>query len=300
MAPAMHGGAARSPGARFQELTPGCASIARCMHEITATTDKTPPASACRLVISCEHGGHRVPAVYRAAFAGAEALLLSHRGWDPGALALARQLAAALQAPLFAATTTRLLVDLNRSIGHPQLFSAISRGLSPAARQAVIQTHYRPHRDAVEGAVARAIGMQGDVQGDVQGEVQGALQGAVVHVASHSFTPVLDGQPRRADVAWLYDPRRAGEAALARRWMQALDQRCPGLQLRRNYPYQGRSDGLTALLRKRFSGAVYVGIELEVNQRFVQRAGAPWRELRAAIVDSLATALSQDRAPDPL
>lgn len=245
------------------------------MHDITATTDKPGAAGALHLIVSCEHGGHRVPAASRAAFAGAEALLLSHRGWDPGALTLARQLAAALQAPLFAATTTRLLVDLNRSMGHPQLFSAISRGLPTAARHAILQAHYRPHRDAVEGGIAHAI----------------ALHGAVVHVASHSFTPVLDGQPRRADVAWLYDPRRAGEALLARRWMQALDQRCPGLQLRRNYPYQGRSDGLAALLRKRYSGAAYVGIELEVNQRFVQRAGAPWRELRAALVESLAAAL---------
>ena len=252
------------------------------MHDTTATTDEPGATGALRLIVSCEHGGYRVPAAYRAAFAGADELLLSHRGWDPGALALARQLAAALQASLYAATTTRLLIDLNRSMGHPQLFSAISRELSAATRQAVIQTHYRPHRDAVERAVAHAI----------------AVQGAVVHVASHSFTPVLDGQPRRADVAWLYDPRRAGEAALARRWMQALDQRCPGLQLRRNYPYQGRSDGLTALLRKRFSGAAYVGIELEVNQRFVQRAGAPWRELRTALVESLVTALRQGSVGD--
>lgn len=252
------------------------------MDDLTASTKKTAAADDLRLVISCEHGGHRVPAAYRAAFAGAQAQLLSHRGWDPGALTLARQLAGALKAPLFAATTTRLLVDLNRSMGHQHLLSAVSRGLTPVDRRAIIQSHYRPHRDAVEGAVAHAI----------------AVHGAVVHVASHSFTPVLDGAPRRADVAWLYDPRRTGEALLARRWMEAFTQHAPGLLLRRNYPYQGRSDGLTALLRKRFSGSAYVGIELEVNQRFVQRAGAPWRALRTALVASLASALEQGRAAD--
>jgi len=250
------------------------------MRQITASTDHPAAADAPRLVISCEHGGHRVPAAYSAAFAGTEALLLSHRGWDRGALTLARQMAAALNAPLFAATTTRLLVDLNRSMGHEQLFSAISRGLGTAERQAIIQKHYRPHRDAVEGRIADAI----------------AVHGAVVHVASHSFTPVLDGVPRRADVAWLYDPQRPGEALLARRWMEAFARQAPGLQLRRNYPYQGRSDGLTALLRKRFSSAAYVGIELEVNQRFVLHAGAPWRALRTALVASLAMALGQGRA----
>lgn len=235
----------------------------------------TAATAAPRLVISCEHGGHRVPAAYREAFAGAEALLRTHRGWDPGALVLARQMAATLAAPLFAATTTRLLVDLNRSIGHPQLLSALSRGLPAAERKVIIDSHYRPHRNAVEGGIALEI----------------AAQGAVVHVASHSFTPVLDGDVRRADVAWLYDPRRSGEVRFAQRWMQAFAQHAPGLRLRRNYPYQGRGDGLTALLRKRFDDAVYVGIELEVNQRFAQRGGAPWRALRAALVASLATAV---------
>ena len=59
--------------------------------------------------------------------------------------------------------------------------------------------------------------------------------------------------------------------------MLALAQLAPELRLRRNYPYQGRGDGLTALLRKRHPDAAYVGIELEVNQRFVEQGGAPWR-----------------------
>ena len=61
----------------------------------------------------------------------------------------------------------------------------------------------------------------------------------------------------------------------------------PDLRLRRNYPYRGRSDGLTAALRRRHPDAAYVGIELEVNQRFVERRGAPWDRLKALLVDSL-------------
>ncbi len=49
-------------------------------------------------------------------------------------------------------------------------------------------------------------------------------------------------------------------------------QLAPELRLRRNYPYQGRGDGLTASLRKHHPDAAYVGIELEVNQRFVEQA----------------------------
>ena len=38
------------------------------------------------IVISCEHGGNRIPARYREWFTRHRALLASHRGFDPGAL----------------------------------------------------------------------------------------------------------------------------------------------------------------------------------------------------------------------
>lgn len=228
------------------------------------------------LVITCEHGGHEVPAAYAPLFVGHEALLQTHRGWDPGALELARQMAQAFDAPLFAATTTRLLIDLNRSMGHRQLHSEATRSLALATRRDIAALHYRPHRDEVESEVARLI----------------AAGRRVVHVASHSFTPELNGVVRRADVAWLYDPRRAGETALAAQWQSALRQRRPELKLRRNYPYEGKGDGLTSLLRKRHAPEQYVGIELEVNQRFVMEGGQAWTALRADIIEALADLLA--------
>jgi predicted N-formylglutamate amidohydrolase len=227
-------------------------------------------------VFTCEHGGREVPRAYATLFSGQEALLASHRGWDAGALELGRELAAAFGAPLYAATTTRLLVDLNRSIGHRQLFSEITRPLSPARRLELVDRHYRPHRFAIAGEIARRI----------------ASGRRVVHVASHSFTPPLKGLPRQADVAWLYDPRRPGEAAFAQAWRLALAKLAPELRLRRNYPYQGRADGLTASLRKLHPDGAYVGIELEVNQRFVDQRGAAWDRLKTMLVDSLNSALS--------
>jgi predicted N-formylglutamate amidohydrolase len=38
------------------------------------------------LVITCEHGGNRIPKPYRDLFHADQALLSSHRGFDPGAL----------------------------------------------------------------------------------------------------------------------------------------------------------------------------------------------------------------------
>ena len=223
-------------------------------------------------IITCEHGGNHVPPAYAPLFLGHEALLNTHRGWDLGALALATQLADAIDAPLFAATTTRLLIDLNRSIGHRQLHSEATRGLPLAARRAIAGQYYRPHRDAVEAEVARRI----------------AAGRRVVHIASHSFTPELHGVVRQADVGFLYDPRRAGERPFASRWLAALKRLRPDLKLRRNYPYQGKGDGLTALLRKRHAANLYLGMELEVNQRFIEAGGPAWTALCADITRALA------------
>ena len=72
---------------------------------------------ADRYLVTCEHGGNDVPPRYRYLFEGIEHLLDTHEGYDPGALALAETLANTLAAPLVASTTTRLLVELNRSLG---------------------------------------------------------------------------------------------------------------------------------------------------------------------------------------
>ena len=238
------------------------------MNQVAADNHRT---SRDAWVITCEHGGHEVPPAYIALFAGFQELLLTHRGWDAGALELARQIAQTLHAPLFAATTTRLLIDLNRSIGHRQLYSEATRDLSQATKRAMIAVHYLPHREAVESCVAGLI----------------AAGRRVVHVASHSFTPEMNGVVRQADVAWLYDPRRAGEGVFAGQWLAALRQRRPDLQLRRNYPYQGKCDGLMSLLRKRHAPTQYIGIELEANQRFAMAGGVAWDALQVDITQAL-------------
>ena len=232
------------------------------------------------LIVTCEHGGNDVPPAYAPLFAGHEALLKTHRGWDPGALELGQDMATAFGAPLFASTTTRLLIDLNRSIGHKTLHSEATRGLPLAARREIATRHYRPHRDAVETEVARQI----------------AAGKRVIHIASHSFAPELHGIVR-PDVAWLYDPRRPEEGPFVAQWLAAMRQSRPDLQLRRNFPYQGKLDGLTALLRKRHAAGVYIGVEIEVNQRYFFGDGQIWARLRADIVAALRDVLDMNQ-PD--
>jgi predicted N-formylglutamate amidohydrolase len=113
----------------------------------------------------------------------------------------------------------------------------------------------------------------------------------VLHIGSHSFTPDLDGVARMADIGVLYDPARVLEQRFAALWLASLRARGAGV-VRRNYPYQGRNDGLPTLLRRRFDPYDYLGLELEVNQRHPLGGARAWRQLQDAIVAALAEALA--------
>lgn len=223
------------------------------------------------LVITCEHAGNLIPAPYAALFQDQQALLETHRGYDPGALVMAEALAEAFEAPLLSSTVSRLLVDLNRSVGNPTLHADAVRTLPAAARQAILALHYQPYRARAEALIRQAI----------------AEHGAVIHLSSHSFTPKLDGEVRRADIGLLYDPQRPGEADLCARWKASLKACAPALVVRRNYPYAGKGDGLTRWFRQHLPPDAYVGIELEINQKYVFEGGRPWAALRKVIVESL-------------
>jgi len=228
------------------------------------------------LLITCEHGGNRIPPRYRHLFHGHEELLQSHRGYDAGGLTMAKDLAGAFQATLFVATISRLLIDLNRSIGHPRLYSEATRHAPAGVRREILEAHYLPYRKQVETHIA--------------GEI--AKGRRVIHISSHSFTPVLEGEVRNADIGLLYDPSRAAEARLCKDWQVALKAHAPEFRVRRNYPYTGKSDGFTAHLRRQFAEGSYAGIELEINQQQVLQGGHGWRRLRKAIIATLQASLT--------
>jgi predicted N-formylglutamate amidohydrolase len=225
---------------------------------------------------TCEHGGNRIPQRYRQLFRGWEHLLHSHRGYDAGALKLARELAEMLQASFFAATVSRLLIDLNRSIGHPRLYSEVTRPAPIKVRHEILECYYLPYRNSVEANIARAIR-------DGQ---------RVIHISSHSFTPELNGEVRNADIGLLYDPSRPLERATCERLRAKLRANASALTVRRNYPYFGKANGFPAYLRRRYPAEAYIAIELEINQKHVLRGGEQWHSLRSSILQSLSETLT--------
>jgi predicted N-formylglutamate amidohydrolase len=214
------------------------------------------------VLVTCEHGGHDVPSGYRSLFANRTWLLRSHRGWDPGALPLARYIAERQRAPLFFSVVTRLLVDLNRTAPRNR-FSSISRRLDSVEQRRVLATFYQPYRAQVERAISEVIG---------GGRV-------ALHLSIHTFTPLLHGRTRRFDAGLLYDPARPAESVFCRNWKKRMEDRLPRWVIRLNEPYRGRDDGFTRWLRTRFPGPDYLGVELEVNQRLACPTGegtSPW------------------------
>jgi predicted N-formylglutamate amidohydrolase len=202
------------------------------------------------LIITCEHAGNQVPEHYNHIFSHISDILESHRGYDPGALQIARFLATEYSSPLFICETTRLLVEPNRSLNNSQLYSEYSQKLFETDHDQILQRYYYPHRNGVEEVILK-------------------LSKPVVHLSIHTFTPVLDGKERKVDLGLLFDPDRISELDFCGKLMDGLEQILPGLTIEFNEPYKGTDDGFTTYLRTKFADQDYLGIEIEVNQKFL-------------------------------
>src|SRR3989338_7154603 len=144
-----------------------------------------------QLILTCEHGVDSIPEAWQACFTNWQELLNSHRGIDFGAQAISRYLQNQLQVPLFEAHASRLLIDCNRSLDHAQCFSEATMELPLTEKQAIIDQFYTPYRQTVFEAMRKII--------------QARQQ--VLHLSIHSFTPIMAGQIRTAEIGLLYDPK---------------------------------------------------------------------------------------------
>ncbi len=206
-----------------------------------------------KLILTCEHGGNIIPPKYKYLFNNSESILKSHRGYDPGALDFFDYLSDLADFKI-SSSISRLLVELNRSKGHPQLFSEFSAELTFQEKQLLLDTYYFPYRHEVQEKIDSFID---------QGE-------KVFHLSIHSFTSTLNSIERNADIGILYDSSRTQEKLLSRKLKGNLLQYSDELSIRYNYPYLGKADGFTTYLRKKFP-VNYSGIELEVNQIYYRK-----------------------------
>jgi predicted N-formylglutamate amidohydrolase len=221
-------------------------------------------------IISCEHGGKNIPKKYFSLFKNKKRILNSHRGWDIGALVLAKKVSKDLLCPLYFSETSRLLIDLNRSLHHPNLFSEFSKSYDKTTRQEIINKIYIPYREKIENHIKNAND-----------------HSPVIHLSIHSFTPVLNNVIRHADIGLLYDPARKSEKEFCNKLRVTLINYFPDLVIRSNYPYKGSADGFTPYLRKQFNERKYSGIEIEINQKHIIKNDRTWLMIKNALRKSL-------------
>ncbi|MBL3656947.1 N-formylglutamate amidohydrolase [Fulvivirga sediminis] len=205
------------------------------------------------IIITCEHAGNYIPKDYHFLFSNQEDVLETHRGWDPGALIIAKYLARQLDAPLFYQKISRLLLETNRSLHNSELFSVYVQMLGGGVKQYLLDKYYHPYRNTVEDKIKKEVDMGH----------------TVLHISMHTFTPVLNGVVRTVDVGILFDERSCTETAFSKEWKSRLDDQLKDFTVMLNVPYNGADDGFTTYLRTRFPEQKYLGIEVEVNQRYV-------------------------------
>ncbi len=216
-------------------------------------------------LITCEHASNRLPHIFSSYFEGAADVLQSHEGWDPGALELAEEVALRLEADLFVYDYSRLLIEVNRSLWHPRLFSNYTIGLDESQKGYLISTYYQPYRYSIEEQIRNLV---------FEGK-------QVVHLSIHSFTPNFFGEERTVEIGLLYDPERIHEQNYCVHWQDWLISHT-SYQVLLNEPYKGTDDGFTTYLRGCFSVDQYVGIELEVSQGIIAN-----QDLKLTVLDSL-------------
>lgn len=207
----------------------------------------------------CEHASNAFPQAFGALGLSADARR-AHIAWDPGALGVARRLAANLNAPLVYACVSRLIYDLNRPPSSPGAMTAQSetyaipgnQALDVAERKRRTEAIYLPFHDTLHGEIARRM-----------------AAGAVpILVTIHSFTPVWFGKARAVELGVIHD----ADPTLARAVLTEAKART-GLDCRLNEPYSA-ADEVTHTLRLHATPYGLQNVMLEIRNDLVADATA--------------------------
>lgn len=230
------------------------------------------------LLITSEHNGNIIPTEYNNIFTGHQQKLNTHRGFDIGANGLATELKSTdyAQIQFFSNQVTRLLVDVNRSLWRRTLFSEITKPLKASEKESILDKYYYTYRKPIYDCVKSEIKNNNNI----------------LHIAVHTFTPVLNGLERKADIGFLYNPERKNEKSFSKLWKKNCNNLIVGWNIRFNYPFKGKPDGLTAHFRKLYSDDRYLGIEFEVNQKHVQPSGEFSQSIKKRLALSLENSMN--------
>ncbi len=228
------------------------------------------------VLLTCDHASNAVPRAL-GGLGLAPGLIEHHIGWDIGAAAVTRRLAASLRVPAILAGYSRLVVDCNRDPADPSSIPEESdgiaipgnRALTPSARAERRAACFDPYHSAVAALLA-AMRAAGSVP---------AL------LSIHRFTPVMRGFVRPWHVGILWD--KDGRIPLP--LIEALGSD-PALVVGDNQPYSAREPaGYTVRHHAAASGLPHVAIELRQDLIATAAGAESWAaRLQRALTPILA------------
>lgn len=227
------------------------------------------PGGMANALLICDHASNRLPR--RLGNLGLRhEQLQQHIAWDPGAAAVARGLAARLDAPLILSGYSRLAIDLNRPLASPDLIAAQSDGISIPGNRDLSSEERAARLAALFLPYHRAIARWLDAHPDP----------ALRLISLHSFTPRLAGRSRPWHIGLAYgrDPRLA-------RQLHPLLARQADLLVGDNQPY-GIEDShdFTLPTHGELRGIPHVMIEIRQDELQTQSQAASWVERLAQIL----------------
>ncbi len=203
------------------------------------------PTGQSDLVILCEHASHFIPKALNH-LGLAEVDRQKHIAWDRGALDVSLGLSAVFDAPVVAATVSRLVFDCNRDVTAPDAVVTRSEDIDIPGNQGL----------SAADIAARAAALHGPFH-QAADALLAARQRPIV-VTMHSFTPVFLGQPRQVQLGLLADQ----DERLARAMLPLAPALTPWV-VALNEPYHPK-DGMTYSARAHAlpRGALHVMFEV--------------------------------------
>ncbi len=213
------------------------------------------PGAQSAWVITCDHAANRVPEML-GKLGVTDADLARHIGWDIGAAAVTRGLAARLGAWSILQNYSRLVIDCNRFPGHETSIPTISEHTEIPGNRYVGDDEAARRREEIFDPYHAAIAAHLDER---------AADGRpTLLVTMHSYTPIYAGQARFIHSGVLYNHDSRLALALLRHLRAE-----PGLEVGDNAPYSATDNsdyGVNVHGERR--GIPYV--EIEIRQDLIE------------------------------
>lgn len=208
----------------------------------------------CPVVLVCEHASQFIPESL-AALGLDQAALDSHIAWDIGALNLAKSLSQLLNAPLIAASISRLVYDCNRPLSAADCIPEESESyripgnvdIDETERHTRFEQIHTPFHESVASIITQ----------------QRRRFPTLTIITIHSFTPVYFGKTRTIDIGLIH----ASQPRLARA-MLATERYRNRYRAALNEPYSG-SDGVTYTLRQHADNNDLDSVMIEVRNDLI-------------------------------